>query len=216
MIDFNEEARRLEKDIELQQASFERFFGIKILMAFKCIKCGFVFDTARDAALHSTICKIPKDDVAVLNDFELEKLERLKEATKVVPADELVKMIANGVSLTPEMRERIVDTLEKTGEQVGNFALERAFLEGILTEEEWQQIHSERGLSIADMGSILLSVFEKKNRPGDEVGLVTAHGSPIYRNKDFILERFRVMVLDPGEAVDLFDKEDKHGFGRKQ
>jgi hypothetical protein len=160
--------------------------------------------------------RFEKDEL-VLNDFEREKLERLREATRVAPADELIKLIATGAPLTQEERDRISATLLKAEERVGNFALERAFLERILTEEEWQIIHSAWGLSIGDMGCILLPVFERKNHPDDEVVLVTTHGSPIYKNKDFILERFKVMVLDPKEAVDLLEKEkDKNGVGRNK
>ena len=149
--------------------------------------------------------------IPVLSDFEREKLEHLKEITGVAPADELIKLIVNGPSMSPSMRESIIDALNKAGERVGNFALERAFLEGILTEEEWRLIHSERGLSIGDMGCVLMPIFEKEKNPDEEVALMTTHDSPIYKNKEFILERFKVMVMDPKEAVDLMNKEDNNG-----
>jgi hypothetical protein len=144
----------------------------------------------------------------IIKDFDKKKLEELKEATKVVDGMPLIKALSELQDNNIGNGEKIEigEAIRRGAERAGNLALERAFMEKLLSEQEWEEMKN-KGFEIIDMGTILLPYFESHKRKAEKVKIVTGQDSIIYKHKDFIKERFGLEVITPIEMIEVLKNE---------
>jgi len=134
------------------------------------------------------------------------RLEELKKKTDPVDASNMIEFILRARQLPKHNRQNIVKSMIKAFNEAGNLALLRAFEEGILTEEEWININKKYGINIEEMGTILGAYFAKQ-KIKDECLIVTEEGTNIYKNKEFVYDRFKVLAITPKEALEKIEIE---------
>jgi hypothetical protein len=146
-----------------------------------------------------------------LNEYEKKRLKELRELTQMVDAKPLIeRMFDKSGELSDEQRRVFQDSVMRSFEIGGNVAIERAFLEGVLTEEEWVRIRDELRIPVSDFGIVLTAVMNSKTPEGDETVIATIKTSPIFMNKDFLIKRFGVSIMCAEEIEILIKNEMKN------
>jgi hypothetical protein len=140
-------------------------------------------------------------------DFEKRKLEDLKDKNRLVDARPMIKML-----LKPELDPDVaVKAISDGFEAVGNSQLERAFIEGDLSEKEWDEMKA-MGFEIKDMAAVLGAYYGTKDKQStDEIVIVSVPSSAIIKNNDFVKKRFGIRAITAAEAVMMMKKEEEKG-----
>ena len=146
----------------------------------------------------------------LVDSYQSRRLQELRDNTRLVHLDKdsvVAKRLFGIQKLPDEEKKELVDIIASASEKAGNWALLRAFEEKVLSEQEWLEIKEKRGLTISDMGCILLPFFKNRDNPDgsldDIIVIMTLEGSNIYNQRDFIKERFWVNVTTPDEIKEL-------------
>jgi hypothetical protein len=111
--------------------------------------------------------------------------------------------------LPPEERKIVADRIRKASEDDGRRMVDKAIREKVFSKSEWVYLQA-LGLSYTEMSALLCAYFDSRSKShvDDNFGVLTAVGSPIWINKDFIKERFGLNVVSSKEALDLAKKTD--------
>ena len=147
-----------------------------------------------------------------LTKWEKESLEKLRKETKLADAFPLLEKIREISKNSPEAKQEFIKSIKSGFESSGNCCLMRAFLEGIMTEEEWIEMRDKFGFSISDIGVVLLAVFGKTEKKDEVAVIVTMPDTTISKHKEFIEKRFKVFVKTPPEIMEELKKENPEKF----
>ena len=137
----------------------------------------------------------------MLTDFEQKELERLKSLTGVhTMSGEDIDLMLKAINLPIETRERIMNDLQKGFKKDGSNRLMRAFIEGVMTEQEWLAWKAQ-GLDEEDFSTILGALdAQKQITDGDTLKVVTTPDSNLFRLREQIQIRFGIEIMEVGEA----------------
>jgi len=148
-----------------------------------------------------------------LNKFERAELQRLKEGTKFHDlSSQDIDFLIKARGFPQEERDAISDRLTKAFIKDGSQKLMRAFLEGIMTEQEWLDWKG-KGLDETDFSTMLGAFFAKRDKythDDEVVHIVTNRGSNIWKHRVKLGKRFGVHIISEEEAV-LMTAEKENG-----
>lgn len=117
---------------------------------------------------------------------------------------DIVKDMERIRSMSPAEREALAIRIRKRAEDSGKVLVSKAISEKVFSRVEWLYFQ-ELGLGFADMDAILHAYFDSRSREEDNVGLLTAIGSPIWVNRDFIFERFKLRIVSQDDLMRKMD-----------
>lgn len=148
-----------------------------------------------------------------MNFWERRKAKRLEELKKLTATTEatetFVRLLNSAETLSKENRKKLGEELEKRFKISAGYALERAFLEKLMTPQEWKNIRETYGLQPIDMTAVLEAVFSRKDKdfPAENFVVVTESGSKLDLARNFIENRFGVLIRSLEEATELVKEE---------
>ena len=139
------------------------------------------------------------------------RLEILKKQTASIDASELFKKLFEHRNDSPEVKKKLIEAMEDGFKTAGKYMLERAFFEKIMTPKEWKDIKDRYGLTAIDMTAVLQAVFERKDKVAkvDNFIVVTESGSKLDLARDFIENRFGILVRSIEEATETLEQEER-------
>ena len=147
---------------------------------------------------------------------KIARLNQLKQETRTVDAKGMLKLMMEDVpKMSKEDREGMRDCMEKAFEENGKKVIERGLLEGLFSEKEWKEWQKKYNFDNSDFGSVLNGVFIRQDKPikgDDEIIIVSTQDSEIYKARDFLQKRFKVIILDAEEGLKKIQK----GMSKKE
>ena len=151
--------------------------------------------------MHKTIKKI-------LDKAKAERIEEIRNRTKPVDATPMIKLLMETkTKLTREEREQFLKALIKGFRETGYMLIDRAIIEGKLTEKEYKHMSEELGLKPEDLSPILQGYYHNKDAGEDDTPIVvTMPETPIYKNKEMLQKKFEVKIVTPKQAIKLMEE----------
>ena len=147
-----------------------------------------------------------------------ETIERIKHKTRPTDAKPLFRaLVATRDKLSQESKDRIKKAMTDAFEETGKLYLARMFLENRMTEEEWNSMQEKYGFTLADISVVLQGFYHKFDIIMDEtdkVTVLTQEDTRIWEHKEFIKERFGVVLTTP--SILLEDEEFKKCLEEKE
>jgi hypothetical protein len=106
--------------------------------------------------------------------------------------------------MSVEERVALAERVRRDSVKYGRVLVDRAIREKVFGRSEWLYFQ-ELGLGYVEMDCLLTAYFDSisKSQDYDKFGLLTSVNSPIWRNKDFIFERFKLKVISMDELMEL-------------
>lgn len=136
-------------------------------------------------------------DTKYLEKIHKERIEKIKRLTKTVDANDMLKTMITEIPKLPiETRKQIADALEKVSINVAEMLIERALIEGDMTESQFKYLKDEKGMATMDFEAILSAYFDKKDNPRtqDKHYVITHEGSATHNNRDYLKQMFGVCI----------------------
>ncbi len=147
-----------------------------------------------------------------MKEFDKKKIEEIKERTRPVDASPLIKAILSGDKMSVDERKEFLHVILKGFKRTGELLLDRAFIEGLMTEKEYLELKKKYNLVEEDYAVILQAYFNRKDGLCDDDDgfvVVTTPDSNVFKCRDFIKKRFNVDVKSPKECIELIKEERK-------
>lgn len=147
----------------------------------------------------------------LLNNIKQERIEKIKRATEPIDAIPIIKfLMENKDKFSPEERNKMVEALEEGFEKAGILLIERAIMEGDITEEEYKEYLS-KGIKPFDLSPVLQAYYhvkdDKCNKCKDKAIIITNKDTPLYINRKELKQKFGVIIQTPKDAIKLLKKE---------
>lgn len=142
-----------------------------------------------------------------LNKFEQEKIKRIKERLEPVNAAPIIELAQHVISVT-ENTQPFAEAIKKSFAETGAVALDAAFTEGVITEEEWKDWQKRFGVGTHDIAPALQAYYNMLDgKLPDGVVVVTMENSPLHKLKHILLEKLDVLIITAEEANELIEEE---------
>lgn len=117
---------------------------------------------------------------------------------------ELKKDIEKISELSQKERHALAVKLRRESESAGRVLVDRAIRDKLFSKVEWLYFQ-ELGLGLVEMYSLLSAYYDSRqeSHEKDKFGILTSVNSPIWANRDFILERFKLKVMTFNDLENL-------------
>lgn len=124
-----------------------------------------------------------------------------------IDATPLFRELERVRNLSPEERKVVADKIQRACEEDGCRMVDRAIRERVFSKTEWVYLQA-LGLGLVEMSALLCAYFDSRSEShaDDHFAVLTMVGSPMWINKDFIKERFKLDVVSSKDALDIAQK----------
>lgn len=109
---------------------------------------------------------------------------------------DIVKDMERIRSMSPAERDALAVRIRKRAVSSGKFLVSKAIREKVFSNVEWLYFQ-ELGLDFVSMDALLNAYFDSRDvsHEHDSIGVLTTVGSPLWINRDFIFERFKLRIV---------------------
>ena len=150
-----------------------------------------------------------------------EIIEKAKETLKPIEMNNELYEFMKTIQRRPKAeRDDFLKTISNSYEKGGVIALNRAFVDGLLTKKEFKNHwKGELGIMESDMQPILQAYYNRKDKEfsiKEEVAVVTTKGTCIDKHRKEIFKKFKVKVYNVNEMLDMFKKEHPEKYAELQ
>lgn len=117
---------------------------------------------------------------------------------------DLVKDFERISSMSPKELDALQDRVHKRAELSGKLLVSKAIRDKVFSKVEWLYFQ-ELGLDFVSMDALLNAYFDSRleSYQDDTIGVLTVVGSPLWVNREFIFERFKLRIVSRDDLMRL-------------